>query len=185
MNSTLHDSIHDSILNAGKAVHPNYATVYYLDPENRVIEPYTVIGAGIPAPAYHGIWVKIFSAPAGAIPESVVTNLLRIEDQLIYDCENFQGTEWDGHNHIGVWRNKPDYSVRQFEIGSFWDPCDWFEPVLQDLREKWENGMNAAQIIDSEDLGNIYDGMVDRDAAIEWLAETIKDWEDEEDEEEV
>jgi hypothetical protein len=182
MNSTLHDSI----LNAGKAVHPNYAVTYYLDPENKVIESYTVIGAGIPAPAYHGIWVEIFSAPAGAIPESVVANLLRIEDRLIYDCEsNFQGTEWDGHNHIGVWRNKPDYSVRQFEIGCFWDSCDWFEPVLQDLQDKWRKGMNASQIIDSEDLGNIYDGMVDRDEAVKWLEEQIKDWEEEEDEEEV
>jgi hypothetical protein len=175
------DTLHNSILNAGDAVHPSYPTDFYLDPESEQIQWYTRTGAGIPAPAYHGIWVKVFQAPAGAIPESVVENLLKVEDRLIYDCENnFQGTEWDGRNHTGVWKDKPDYSMEfQFEIAVFWDPWDWFGPVLQDLKDKWESGMDAAQIIDSEDLGDISSGIVDRDQAIEWLEDKIQEWQEE------
>jgi len=180
------DTLHNSILNAGEAVHPAYPTDFYLDPESEQIQWYTRTGAGIPAPAYHGIWVRLFQAPPNAIPKSIVQNLLRIEKQLIYDCEkNFQGTEWDGHNHIGVWKDKPDYSMFRFEIATIWDPEDWFGPVLQDLKEKWESGMNATQIIDSEDLGDTVDGMVDRDQAIEWLEDKIQEWQEEAEEEEA
>jgi hypothetical protein len=140
-----------------------------------------VIGAGIPKAAYHDIWVKVLEAPADAIPESVVENLLRIEDRLIYDCEyNFQGTKWDGHNYVGVWRNKPEYSREfDFEVAAFWEPEDWFESVLGSLKQKWELGMDAVQIIDSEDLGDIHSGMVRRDQAIEWLEEVIQEWREE------
>ena len=74
----------------------------------------------------------------------------------------------------------PNYSFEfQFEIAAFWDPGDWFGPVLQDLKEKWESGMDAAQIIASEDLGDTVVGMVDRDQAIEWLEDTIQEWQEE------
>jgi hypothetical protein len=175
--NTLHKSIHDSILRAGEAVNPLYAVTYYLNPIDRVIEAVS-FGGGHPAPAYHNIWTEVFTAPPGAIPESVVENLLAIEDRLVLDCEeNFQGTEWNGYNHIGIWEDKPEYPMEyQFEIGVFWDPYDWFD--LRDLKDKWQGGMTAAQIIDSEDLGNIYDGMCRRDEAIKWLEQVIEEWEE-------
>jgi hypothetical protein len=176
--------IHKSILEAGEHTHPRFAVAYYLNPVDKVIEN-VFVGGGMPRAAYYGIWIEIFTAPPGAIPQSVVNNLLAIEDRLIYDCqENFKGVEWDGRNHVGVWQNKPNYSWEyQFEIGCFWDPYDWFEPVLRDLKDKWRNGMTASQIIDSEDLGD-NEGMVDRDDAIKWLEQVIEEWEEEEEEKE-
>jgi hypothetical protein len=177
------NTLHESILQAGEAVSSRYAVSYYLNPIGQVIEPYTVVGAGIPRAAYHNIWVEVFTAPADAIPQSVVENLLAIEDQLIYDCQhNWLGTEWNGFNHVGLWKEKPNYPwAYNFEIACFWDPADWFEPVLGDLKTKWQKGINATSIVDSEDLGNIYDGMVDREEAIQWLENMIEEWEEEDD----
>jgi hypothetical protein len=65
----------------------------------------------------------------------------------------------------------------EFEIDCYWNPYDWFEPVINGLREKWKCGMNATEIIDSESLGNLHEGMCRRDEAIEWLEQMIKEWE--------
>jgi hypothetical protein len=174
--------IHKSILEAGKHTHPHLGVTYYLNPIDGCIEPWLETG-GIPKNAYHGIWVKIMTAPADAIPESVVNALLRLEDQLVYDCEeNFRGTEWDGNNYIGIWGDKPNYPFEyELEVGVFWDPEDWFDVYdLQRIQRKWkEEGMTAAQIIDSEDLGD-HNGKVRRDDAIQWLQNLIEQWEEEE-----
>jgi len=82
--------------------------------------------------------------------------------------------------HIGVWRDKPNYPFEfEFEIAVFWNPVLWFEPVLENLKEKWKNGMNAGAILDTENLGNTVDGMVRWHEAKKWLEDTIKYWEEE------
>jgi hypothetical protein len=159
---------------------------YYLDPIEKVIQPWIEIGSGIPRAAYNNIWVKILTAPANAIPESVVNTLLRLEDQLVYDCEvNFRGTEWDG-DYIGIWRSKPNYPFEyELEVACFWQPEDWFElDDLEDLKNKWKRGMTPTQIIESKDLGDYDRGMVDKDEALEWLEQMIEEWKKEEEGEE-
>jgi hypothetical protein len=57
------------------------------------------------------------------------------------------------------------------------NPHDWFN--LQNLKDRWQKGMSAPQIIDSENLVN-ENGAVDRDDAIQWLQNLIEQWEEEE-----
>jgi hypothetical protein len=160
---------------------------YYLDPIEKVIQPWIEIGSGIPRAAYNNIWVKVFSAPANAIPESVVKVLLELEDTLIYDCENnFQGSKWDGSNFIGVWKRKPDYEFEyQIEVTCYWSPEDWFDVFdIEKMKRKWQSGMTPDQIIAEENLGSPDQGMVDREEAIQWMEDLIEEWKNKEEEEE-
>jgi hypothetical protein len=180
------DKLHESILQAGDYVNSHYGVTYYLNPIDGCIEPWLETGAGVPKAAYHNIWAKILTAPADAIPESVVKVLLELEDTLIYDCKNnFQRTKWDGSNFIGVWKRKPDYEFEyQIGVACYWSPEDWFDVFdIKKMRRKWQSGMTPDQIIAEENLGSADQGMVDREEAIEWLEEMIAKWKEEEEEE--
>ncbi len=154
----------------------------YLDPEAEKI--YTFLNSNaVPVAAYHKIDLRILTLNNGAIPESVYSALKEVEDNLDTLINHYKGAEWDGSNHKGQWEpeafNLLEYlQQKDFEIGYYWEPEDWFEPVLGSLRQQWEDGSTAEEIVDREGCGTPVDGMVDRDAAIEWLEEQIREWEE-------
>ena len=166
------ESIHSSILaifDAQDASHREYQTSYYLDPVNSRVVWLTRVGGWIPAQVSDGIWVKLFDAPVRAIPQSIVDALLSVEDVLTDDCLDFQES--------GYWVEKPDYSIYGLEPVCFWDPVDWFDPFdFEEIREKWEEGMSAEEIVGDLYLGDILNGMVDYHEALEWINGLIQQW---------
>ena len=163
----------------------NCPTDIYLDPEAGRLYSFSERGA-IPISAYHGIDCRILTVQEGAIPASVKRCLFELLDTLVSILDLYEGTEWTGRSHIGVW---PDEALQLLEatrnghfaqdLAYYWDACEWFEPILSELKFRWEQGGTAEQIIDDEGCGSeeSVDGMCDRDEAIAWLKTEIADWE--------
>jgi hypothetical protein len=169
-----------------------WKTDIYLDPISERIYSFTNTG-GIPMDAYNGIDLRILTVRPGAIAESVYDYLSSIEELLKTLLGEFEGTEWNGSNEIGKWKrdedgfNTLDYIQSSYapEIASYWPAGDWFSPITYELKVKWETGMTAEEIIDSEGCGDPIDGMCDRDEAIAWLEQQIEEWNAEKEDEEI
>ena len=159
------------------------ATAIYLDPEKRNVYTFLETG-GTPMAAYHKIDKLVLRVYPGAIASSVYNELLVIEDRLAAILGEYQGTVWNGSNHVGKWSQDGLDQMEalgeyqgQREIAYYWDAGDWFSPVSETLKASWEEGQTAEQIIDGQGCGSEQDGMCDRDEAISWLKEEIGEWE--------
>jgi hypothetical protein len=157
-----------AILTAPDAVSLEYPTDYYLDPVEHKIRWYTrkKFRTGVPREACNGIWVDIFQAPPKAIRESIVGNLLRIEDLLVRDCKNnFFGISENG---LGIWKRKPNYG--KIEIATYLSPEErFFGPYLEEIKRRLSNGENAEDICRSLYLGDIFNGIVRYEDALNWI----------------
>ena len=166
MDTYVAESIHRSILDiftAGDASHPEFPTVYYLDPVDAKIRWLAEIGSWVPAQVDEGIWVRIFDVPPGAIPQSIVDNLLEIESVLVQDCLRF--------HEEGCWREEPNYPFYR------WDPADWFDLFdIEEIREKWEEGLSAEEIVGEICLGDVLNGYVDYEQTLDWINGLIRLW---------
>ncbi len=165
-----------------------WKTDIYLDPEQQALYTFTDTG-GIPMDAYHGIDLRIITIKPGAIAESVYDYLSSIEEDLESLLDEYEGSEWNGHNHIGKWKKDEDgmntldaIHSEYPQIAYYWDAGDWFSPVISDLRRSWQEGKTAEEIIDEQGCGNEIDGMCDRGEAIAWLEGKIEEWENEDSE---
>ena len=161
-------------------------TQIYLDPESARLYTFHSRGS-IPATAYNGIDQHVLTVRSLAIPSSVERYLLKMVGTLAFVLNSYKGTEWDGHNQIGVWSDEALESLEVLSgeahgnewIAYYWDACDWFEPSLDELKFRWEQGETAELIIDDEGCGSedCLDGMCDRDEAVAWLKAEIAEWE--------
>lgn len=183
---TLIDSI-EALKDEDFSVGSGFKTDIYLDPEAEKI--YTFVGSNSqPMTAYHRIDRRIVTANSSAIPASVYSAIKSLEDNLDLLIDQYEGSEWNGNNHVGQWSESAEDTLesiwdQQLEIASYWDASDWFEPVTDQLKDAWENGQTAEQIIDEQGCGNEADGMCDRDEAITWLESKIEEWQAEAEEE--
>lgn len=163
-----------------------WKTNIYLDPEAKNIYPFTNTNC-IPGTAYHNIDQFILTVSPSAIAASVYDYLIEIEEELQAIIEEYQGSEWNGNNHVGRWSEegmnlKAALSMNHHpEIASYWDAGDWFEPVTGELKTAWEEGKTAEEIIDEQGCGDEINGMCDRSEAIEWLNRKINEWQAEQD----
>lgn len=158
-----------------------WKTDIYLDPEARRLYTFTDTNC-FPVTAYHSIDQLILTVYPTAIASSVESHLKSIESTLLALLDEYQGSEWNGSNHIGQWSLKGKELMEYLdqlpvEIASYWEPNDWFEPVISELKAKWESGMTAQQIIDSEHCGDDADGQCDPTKAVGWLEDLIEEWE--------
>lgn len=159
-----------------------FSTKIYLNPEAEKIEVFQDSNNSMPMKAYHHEWLHICNIPSVSVPDSVVSALLEIEDALESAIESYEGTEWNGSNHVGQWSWNEDDSMHfaqltsELSFASYWEPGDWFESCMGELKKEWESGKTAEQIIDGQHLGDSADGMCDRPAAIEWLEDEIAQW---------
>jgi|YNPBryulayer2012_1023412.scaffolds.fasta_scaffold05538_4 hypothetical protein len=85
----IHSSI-ISIFDYEDTTHPQYPTAYYLDLLNVKIRWITKIDSWVPPEVYEGVWVPIFEASPEADVQSIVDDLVAIEDVLIDHCLQFQ-----------------------------------------------------------------------------------------------
>jgi len=163
----------------------NRPTDIYLDPEAGRLYTFSERGA-IPISAYHGIDRRILTVQECAIPASVKRCLFELLDTLVSILDLYEGTEWTGRSHIGVW---PDEALQLLEatrnghfaqdLAYYMDSYDWFEPILSKLKFRWWEGATAEEIIDEEGCGDedSLDGMCHRDDAVAWLKAEIAEWE--------
>ena len=57
------------------------------------------------------------------------------------------------------------------------DPADWFDLFdIEEIREKWEEGLSAEEIVGEICLGDILNGMVDYHETLEWVNGLIQQW---------
>jgi hypothetical protein len=177
---TLIDSI-ESLKDEDFDTPSGFKTDIYLDPEAEKV--YTFVGNNsYPRDAHHKIDLRILTVHSGAIPASVYCAIKAIEDILDELIALYKGSEWNGSNHIGQWEPEVDDALEfihqvDHQIGHYWEPSDWFGPVMSDLKSAWKEGKTAEETIDLEGCGNDQDGMVDRAVAIAWLETQITEWE--------
>jgi len=164
-------------------------TDIYLDPEKKAV--YTFVGSNSsPMAAFHNIDLHLLTVHNGSIPSSVQAAIESVSENIDSVLALYLGTEWDGNNHIGQWGEDFGAEVECLQeklssipLACYWDASEWFNPVVDELKEDWKTGKTAEQIIDGQNLGNDCDGEVDRDEAIGWLNGMIEDWSTEHSEE--
>jgi len=101
---------------------------------------------GTPMSAWHNRWTSIATYGARVIGESVLEALQQIEDDLIAESERYLGSEWDGSNYRGHWRDN-GYDRFGFlcpldGVGHYWDAADWLSGGSYD----WEDAARDAGV---------------------------------------
>lgn len=89
------------------------------------------VGAGTPEPAYHGRHLALADLPRSSVASEVRDCLLAHVDELVALSEAYEGSTWDGHNHVGTWSEDVDYAYARFGeliggLPQYWDADDWF-----------------------------------------------------------
>jgi hypothetical protein len=145
----------------------------YLDPRGWRVYPSTHVGPGMPMPAWEGRHHLVCNVPPGAIPASVVEQLLPHLDTMVEACievDDALDTEDDVLASAAY-----ELSNLELDFVCYWDPCDFYSPVWGEIRDYATEGLSAEAIVDR--LGTDDNGheCVDRDAAIAWVEDFIAD----------
>jgi hypothetical protein len=87
---------------------------------------------GTPEPAWHHRWTRIYGYGPAVSGDSLLEALTDLSDELIELAETYQGSQWDGHNHVGSWEitDGPDeLSIQSHprwgEVATYWDAGDY------------------------------------------------------------
>lgn len=117
---------------------PQYNSVsVYLDPESDPPRVWTEGHVGTAATPFSVWHHRAVELPVGAEPCTVGEDLQRfltgIEDLLLALVECYQGSEWDGSNHIGQWDDERQVELLeqirdeagQAHIAAYWAAGDW------------------------------------------------------------
>ena len=99
------------------------------------------IGAGMPMPAYHGLWFCLGSPGTTFEAESLIEELKMHEDTFREIDAEYLNNKWDGHNNVGKWSETALLNDDWNQIGSecrencnhYWEPCEWFQGSLSDI----------------------------------------------------
>jgi hypothetical protein len=174
MNQKLIDSI-EALANEDYACQSGWQTNIYLNPENETVYTFLTCNS-VPASAYHNIDQFICKVWNEAIPESVRDGVMSVIDRLQAILDDYQGSEWNGSNHVGRWKirgtedDQESYEPisQDISIGYYYDPCDWF--VDQDeMIKTFCAGKTAQQYCDDSNLDNGTEGAVKPGEALSWL----------------
>lgn len=161
-------------------------TDIYLDPNDGKIWLFENTGNSWPESAHHGRDVLIGSFRNGVIPETVVNAIKESKEELQGILDRYLGSEWDGNNYVGQWKSDDRDEFDRIDrpeinelIGYYTDPEEWFRPILNELKEWVCSGDTSQDIIDEQYCGYSLDedGCCDPEAAVKWLEEVRKEWE--------
>lgn len=95
------------------------------------------VGSGTPMLAWNRRHLGLGSVDA----ESLEKWILARADELVELSDAYQGSEWDGNNHVGRWgfpsdedpsqhfSDELDRALQGGEIGTYWDAGDWLSPA--------------------------------------------------------
>lgn len=160
------------------------------------------VGPGQPMYAYHGRWLYLGSPGTECVPESLIERLSQYEDKFREIDEAYQGTEWDGHNHIGKWDDIAEdvNQLLDFEsVAMFWDAADWLGAdwsrveadletcqSIEQLAQDYAEEAQGDAVLDTDDLENVLRQR--RDSLIEELESKVAEileWDEDVDVEEL
>ena len=139
------------------------------------------VGSGVPEPAYHCRWLSLGPVNTEFCAASLVAVLRDQAETLCQMADCYLGSEWDGHNHVGRWRDQewlesltqdPTYGLR-LECATYCSASDWFTDVGSDL---------VAEIKNADDLDDWAEGIVETaasDCEVILDAEDVRDWAEE------
>ncbi|NIU03783.1 MAG: hypothetical protein GWN29_05020 [Gammaproteobacteria bacterium] len=131
----------------------------YLDPEARRVSHWAMFGPGAPPSVGYGR-ARIVDLPRGAVGEHVEGIVRSEEFRALAEalCDLYDGAEWDGSNHVGVWSD-PDRAAeleQELEalfaiVPTYWLACDW---MSQTWHAEEAAGIRA-RLAEGESLGDI------------------------------
>ena len=135
------------------------------------------VGSGVPEPAYHRRWLSLGPVNTEFVAASLVAVLRDQAETLCQMADCYSGSEWDGHNHVGRWRDQDLLQDLKYglslECATYCSASDWFTEVGSDL---------LAEIKNADDLDDWAEGIVETAAAdceVILDAEDVRDWADE------
>lgn len=170
-DDTIRDTLEDSINDLATESWPDRPSGIrhriYLDPETGRVYPSSHVGAGVPEPVWHGRHVTVCHVPGDAIPQSVV-NVLGDRLGLL---ERVCAEHGEDLSDPDAYHDSAHFQLSQIEpeIACYRDPGDWYGESTGEITELVASGHSADQIVDILGTGDDYNGMVDDDAAVEWM----------------
>jgi len=174
--STLRESIEELRTEDYDAV-SGHVTKIYLDPERGTVHATQLDQNGWPARAHHNIDQCILVVEGNAIPSSVVSAVLVVEDEILALLGFYLGTEWDGSNHVGQWAEGAwdamcalDTAIERQEITCYWDAGDWLAEGEDELIAALRSGQTPEEVAATVHLGDDHSGRVRLDDVISYLA---------------
>ena len=93
-----------------------------------ILASVSVGNGGCPEPAWHDRWKCIGRVPEDAVGESVLAMLGEYESDLLDLAAAYEGSQWDGNNHVGSWADDGvSLDLPWHDVAQWWDPWDWFQ----------------------------------------------------------
>jgi hypothetical protein len=91
--------------------------VIALDPEDRRVYDYYVIGSGAPEAVWHRRHMSLASVPVDTVADSLQEWLEMDEQRKTIEAiiEGYEGTHWTGSNHVGRWSEEAEDAAQEFE----------------------------------------------------------------------
>jgi hypothetical protein len=165
----------------------------YLDPEARRIGHWEMYGSGTPERVWHGRAV-IADLPFGAVGESVeeIVRSDELRDLVAALFALYEGSEWNGSNHIGRWqRDDDEYCDAKHElterieklfehVATYWSASEWLSQVwsqseADSIRARMQDGETLEEIaedmVSDARINDAHIGQRDMESTLEELLE--------------
>lgn len=165
-----------------------------LDPEDRTVSLYRCIGSGTPVNVWHNraLTASINIAASGeAVAEILREHASAVE--AIFD--SYEGSEWDGHNHVGSWatddQQMPTYTADLASLEAaledaptYWSAGDWLEGDWSGSKRELRKALAAGQTADEVAAAWVASGrsdgaLLDHDDVAKQIARMVKEIEEE------
>ena len=144
----------------------------YLDLENHQVVFWDQTGC-YPRAFAEGKWVKIADVPARALGKDVAAKLLN-DSNLAALEKVLTGSSCPEAEH--GYDLLPDLNVK-----TVWDPEDWFEPVIDDLRNYFDEGLTPEEALEREKANlETTEVVVSAEETLNWFRQLWADWAEEE-----
>ena len=126
-------------------------------------------GDGSPMLAHHGRWACLGSYKGRVLGASALERLTMLTDELLALDATYEGTRWDGHNHLGLWSSDGHDAILALQWGwqeasddlrSYWDADDWFGDTT------WPELCAQASIDPERALGDDWEAVAGRVAEV-------------------
>ena len=163
--------------------------------ESGVPHVYTfgIVGAGTPEAALHGRELYLGRVPLSTDADSLREWLQCQEDEIVDLSDQYQGSEWNGNNHVGNWGDLArelngfdralEQAITNEQIAQHWDAGEWLsgDPAGTIEAALDRSDLDAA-IADVMKEGETRNALLDREDVSYALTSMIRDAiEDEED----
>jgi len=153
-----------------------------VDPEDYTVSTWWHVGAGIPMSVYHGR-AMLIAVPTDATEEGIREWIEVHRSELTELCDLYEGSEWDGNNHIGRWSQSAGshdevellHRSALEDIPCYWSAADWLHDDSPDrlAQEIEKNGGVRAAAEAIVRVAADYPAILDLDEVVTYLEAAI------------